>query len=103
MRFYDVEVYKSEKTGSDKLGNPIVTLAVLANGEGRKGTWTAEEIALDNRIVTKKLQKAITTVSKSSLSKAVSLRLNGELFDIEEVKGEDDDRWRIVYLKKYRG
>ncbi|OJG24329.1 hypothetical protein RU95_GL000015 [Enterococcus avium] len=35
------------------------------------------------------------------MEQAVCLELNGDQYSIEEIKGEDDDRWRIVYLKSY--
>ncbi|MGM0239870.1 hypothetical protein [Enterococcus sp. AZ103] len=101
MRFYPIALNIEKIVGEDKLHNPIVEHVFLDSGMGRKGTWTAEEIALDSRIVTKNLQKVITTLSNTSLKKATQLVLKEEEFTIENIKGEDDDRWRIVYVKNY--
>ena len=89
MNLYPIELFENKKIGQDKLHNPIYELSSFFVGEGRKSIWTATEISLDNRIVSKQLQKA------------VCLELNGDQYSIEEIKGEDDDRWRIVYLKSY--
>lgn len=101
MNLYPIELFENKKIGQDKLHNPIYELSSFYVGEGRKSIWTATEISLDNRIVSKQLQKAVTTLCRSRLEQAVCLELNGDQYSIEEIKGEDDDRWRIVYLKSY--
>ncbi|MGY3766837.1 hypothetical protein ACWOAH_09960 [Vagococcus vulneris] len=102
MRLYEIALFEKIKTGEkDRLGNDITEIKLFETGEGRKSTWTADEIALDSRIVTKKLQKVIATLSTKTLQKAFYLELNGNRFEIEEIKGEDDERWRVVYLKAY--
>lgn len=96
MRLFDICLFKSIPNGTDKLGNQVNKLTTFNTGEGRKSIWTAQEIALDSRIVSKKLQKIITTIDRKELVTATHLSLKNELFSIEEIKGEDDDRWRIV-------
>lgn len=101
MRLFDIELFKKEKNGVDKLGNPLYQFISFKTGEGRKSIWTAQEIALDSRIVTKKLQKIVTTLSREDLSKTDRLILKDEKFTIEEIKGEDDDRWRVISVTSY--
>lgn len=101
MNLHPIELFENKKKGEDKLHNPIYELSSFFVGEGRKSVWTATEISLDSRIVSKQLQKAVTTICRSDLRKANCLELNGDQYTIEEIKGEDDDRWRIVYLKSY--
>lgn len=102
MKLYPLTLNSEQKTGEvDKLGNPIIELSFLYEGEGRKSIWSAQEIALDARIVSKNLQKAITTIQRKTLLTASQVVLNGSKYAIEEIKGEDDDRWRILYLKSY--
>ena len=85
----------------DKLGNPITELSSFFVGEGRKSIWSSQELAFDERILSKKLQKAITTIKKEKLLEATKIVLNNDSYSLEEIKGEDDDRWRVVYLKAY--
>lgn len=102
MRLLPIALYKKEKTGFDKLGNPQYETIPLKTGEGRKSIWTAQEVALDSRIVSKHLQKIITTISRDDLQDATRLTLNNEDFSVEEIEGEDDDRWRIVSVTSFR-
>ena len=66
MRFQPLSLYKNESLETDALGNPINTLDKFWQADGIFSSWTAQEIALDNRNVrsiTEKLspghQKAI--------------------------------------------
>ncbi|WP_430597309.1 hypothetical protein [Enterococcus sp. AZ177] len=101
MRLFEVTLKKREKTGLDKLGNPTYELTTFKKGEGRKSIWTVQEIALDSRIISKKMQKVITTLDRKYLLQASHLVLKGETFSIEDIKGEDDDRWRILSVISY--
>ncbi|GGD03693.1 hypothetical protein [Enterococcus wangshanyuanii] len=101
MRLFEVALKKKQKIDTDKLGNPIYELTTFKTGKGRKSIWTVQEIALDSRIVSKKMQKIITTLSREQLLQASHLSLKGETFSIEEIKGEDEDRWRILSVISY--
>ena len=101
MRLHEITLYKKISTSKDKLGNPIYDVLPFLKGEGRKSIWNATELAFDSRIISKKLIKIITTISKKSLSEASRLEIYDSSYSIEEIKGEDDDRWRVVYLKSY--
>lgn len=101
MRLYEIILKQKQQTAVDKLGNPIYELITFETGEGRKSIWTAQEIALDDRIVSKKMQKVITNLNRDNLQGASHLSLKGETFSIEEIKGEDDDRWRILSVISY--
>lgn len=104
MRLYPIILQKKVDTGDvDKLSNPIYRLAAYSvdNAFGRKSIFTAEEIALDSHIVTQNIQKAVTTIKRSDLLTCEVLTINDETFTVADIKGEDDDRWRIVYLKSY--
>lgn len=101
MRLFEIILKKKQKTGVDKLGNPMFELTTFKTGEGRKGIWTVQEIALDSRIISKKMRKVITTLDRKYLLQASHLVLKGEIFSIEDIKGEDDDRWRILSVISY--
>lgn len=104
MRLYPVLLREKVATETtDKLGNVIHEIRDMdvLGAEGRKSIFTNAEIALDARIVTQNIQKAVTTISRADLSKAFLFVINGESFTITDIKGEDDDRWRVIYLKSY--
>lgn len=102
MRLHSIALLKKVDTGEkDKLGNPITELSPFFYGQGRKSIWTSQELAFDSRITSKNLQKAITTIKREKLLEASKIVLNSEAFSLEEIKGEDEDRWRVIYLKSY--
>lgn len=101
MRLFEITLLKKEESGIDKLGNTTYQIVPFKKGEGRKSIWTAQEIALDTRIVTNNLQKIITTIDQTDLAESSCLVLNEEKFKIQEIKGEDDDRWRVISVTSY--
>ena len=101
MRFQPLSLYKSEPLETDVLGNPINTLEKFWQSEGRFSSWTAQEIALDNRNVTVNNRKILTRASKSYLEQADKVKFEGRYYSVKEVKGSDYDRWRILIVDRY--
>ena len=101
MRFQHLSLYKSEPLETDALGNPINTLEKFGQSEGRFSSWTAQEIALDNRNVTANNRKLVTRASKSYLEQADKVKFEDRYYSVKEVKGSDYDRWRILIVDRY--
>lgn len=104
MRLFPLFLYADSATGEDPLGNPINELVQIGEDEdyeGRFSSWTAEEIALDDRNVTVNNRKIITKTSKERLSQANKLKFDGMYHDIKDIKGDDYGRWRIVVVNRY--
>ena len=70
MRFSPLFLFSYQENGRDALGNPIKQLAKTGEADGLISPWTAEEIALDVREVTKLNRKIITRASRASLEQA---------------------------------
>ncbi len=106
MRFYPLKIFAEVATGErDELGNDITELKLISECTGRLSTWTAEEIALDTRNVTKTSRKIITEAKKSDVRKANYITLNDtgkeNSYKVGDIKGTDDDRWRILVVTIY--
>lgn len=101
MRFQPLSLYKNESLETDALGNPINTLDKFWQADGIFSSWTAQEIALDNRNVTINNRKIITRASKSYLEQADKVKFEDRYYSVKEVKGSDYDRWRILIVDRY--
>lgn len=101
MIFRPLLFFKNEQTGSDPLGNPINELVPIGEAEGRFSTWTAEEIALDNREITVNNRKIITRASAAVLETVDKIKFEGKYHSITQIKGDDYVRWRILVVNRY--
>ncbi|MCO7128397.1 hypothetical protein NIE88_21995 [Sporolactobacillus shoreicorticis] len=101
MRFLPLYLFANQQTGSDPLGNPINELVQRGESVGRFSSWTAEEIALDNRKVTQNNRKIITRATKADLLSADKIKFEDLYHSITEIRGDDTTRWRIVVVNRY--
>lgn len=101
MRFLPLFLYANQQTGSDQLNNPIYELVNIGESIGRFSSWTAEQIALDQRDVTKNNRKIITRSSKETLLQADKVKFDGLYYSITEIRGDDYNRWRILIVNRY--
>lgn len=61
MRYFTIAFLTEETTGTDVLGNPVTEwLTAKTRYRGRFTEWSAEEIALEGREVTKSQRKLLT-------------------------------------------
>ena len=107
MIFHPLVLHKLVKTGErDKLGNDKTVEQFFKECGGRFSSWTSTEIALDVRGITKTSRKIITTTVLSDLQATDVLYLkdgvSDEPFKINEIKGSDADRWRILVVESYK-
>ncbi|MCO7128393.1 hypothetical protein NIE88_21975 [Sporolactobacillus shoreicorticis] len=101
MRFLPLYLFANQQTGLDPLGNPINELVRTGESIGRFSSWTAEEIALDNRQVTQNNRKIITRATKADLLSADKIEFEDRYHSITEIRGDDTTRWRIVVVNRY--
>jgi hypothetical protein len=101
MILHPLFLYENQQVGSDALGNPINERIMFLEGDGRFSSWTSEEIALDNRDVTKNNRKILTWVKREHLERAEYVKIDGKYHKVTEIKGDDYQRWRIVVVDRY--
>lgn len=101
MRFQPLFLIGEIIIGEDVLGNSITAPGVISESSGRFSSWTSEEIALDQRDVTKNNRKIITRAKKSDLVLAHKVQIDGKYHSITEIKGDDTSRWRIIVVNRY--
>lgn len=101
MRFFSIEFYANQVTGTDSLGNQESELVKIYTSKARYSPWTIEEIDVDGRDITKQNFKILTKAKLSAIEKATAVDISGSKHKIESVK--DYGRWRCIVLKgKYR-
>jgi hypothetical protein len=101
MIFKPLFLFAKQETGKDALGNPIYELVQIGKSEGRFSSWTSEEIALDVRSVTVNNRKILTPCTKELLEQADKVQFEGLYHSINEIKGDDTTRWRILVVNRY--
>lgn len=101
MRFLPLLLYGNQQTGSDQLNNPIYELVPIGESTGRFSSWTAKEVALDNRDLTVNNRKIITQSKKETLIQADKVKIDGLYYSVIEIVGDDYSRWRIVVVNRY--
>jgi hypothetical protein len=93
--------FRNEETGRDPLNNPINELVQVGDSEGRFTSWTSEEIALDNRDVTRNNRKIITKAKAADLKNVDKVKFEGKYHDLTDIRGDDYMRWRIILVNRY--
>lgn len=100
MRWQTFSVYHNEATGTDELGNIITEPKEYAEITGRFTPWTAEEIQLEERELTKNARKIITPAQRSFFNGATLIVQEAQAYEITQVK--DLGKFRVLYVKEYR-
>ncbi|MGO5010796.1 hypothetical protein ACTQ5K_02760 [Niallia sp. Sow4_A1] len=101
MRFLPLLLYGKQQTGSDQLNNPIYELVQIGESTGRFSSWTAKEVALDNRDITVNNRKIITQAKKETLIQVDKVKIDELYHSVTEIIGNDYSRWRIVVVNRY--
>ena len=101
MRFLPLFFYGNQQTGSDQLNNPIYENVLIGESLGRFSSWTAKEVALDNRDVTVNNRKIITKAKKETLLQVNQVELDGLYYSVKDIIGDDYSRWRILVVNRY--
>ena len=103
MRYFTVAFLTKETTGTDMLGNPITKwLTAKTRYRGLFTEWSAEEIALEGREVTKSQRKLLTDAPLSVCRAADGVQADsGETFRVQSVK-DLHGRWRLLYVERWR-
>jgi hypothetical protein len=101
MKFKPLFLYAEQETGKDILGNPIKEFVQIEESEGLFSSWTSKEIALDVREITIHNRKILTPCSKELLEQAEKVKFEDKYHSINEIKGDDTSRWRIIVVNRY--
>lgn len=101
MRMEPLLFYGRMVVGRDQLGNDIYQNVLLSESVGRFSTWTTEEIALDTRNVTVNARKVITPARMFNMRFATAIKIGNKYHNIQEIKGDDYNRWRIIVVDKF--
>lgn len=101
MIFENAIFYKNAEVGFDELGNPIYQSILIGEYPSRISQWTAEELALEKRIVSQGERKLITTAKISVLKEVDSIVINGDEYAQITLKS-DFKRWRLCHMKAYK-
>ncbi|MBC1272684.1 hypothetical protein [Listeria booriae] len=101
MRLSPIFLFRKVETGKDELLNPITSLEKFGESVGRFSNWSAEEIALDTRGVTKTTRKILTRLSKVDCDAADVVELEGDRYEKTELT-KNYGRWRLMIVTKYR-
>lgn len=100
MRFKKLELYENNVTGTDVLGNEITVPVLIGAYQGLVTSWTAEEIALLDREVTRTQRKLMTDAPISEIKKAEKIRIDDKDYSFVMMK-TDSVRWRVCQVKDY--
>lgn len=100
MKMQTCELLTEESNSKDILGNPISTVAVLKTTCGFFSPWTAEEVALLGRDITSSQRQLLVLSTTETVKKAVSVRINNTVYDIDSV--EDLGRFRKLIVSGSR-
>ncbi|WP_419955936.1 hypothetical protein ACN6MT_11345 [Neobacillus niacini] len=108
MIFQPLYLYAKKQIGIDELGNSISKLDLFKESEGMFSSWTNKELSADNisfaannRSVTVENRKIITKALKSDLLISEKIKFDGKYHNINEIKGDDTSRWRILIVNRY--
>ncbi len=102
MRYFRVQMLRKVNNGQDVLGNPTGTLE--ASDEHYRGgftVWTAEDVQILGRDVTKTQQKMITDAPLSVCLAAAGVRTERGDFRILSVS-DLNGRWRLLVVEQWR-
>lgn len=104
MRYFPIQLLAltADDTGeSDVLGNPVLSEQTLGKFRGRWTEWTAEEVQLDGRHITKGARKLLTNAPLLLCRKAAFVDTGAEVYRITD--GLDlNGRWRALIVERYR-
>lgn len=93
---------KKEKTGEDKLGNPIYEDMEVKSTTSRFSPWTEEQINLEGYEVTKNEQEYIIPIPYSAFPECHYVELEEKRLEITQ-KMDLTPRFTLVRVKKYKG
>lgn len=90
-----------EKVGEDALKNPIYEWVTICRTRARFTPWTDEQIALDDREVTRNEQRFIIPIPHHRFPKCERAMLDGIEQEIKQVI-ELSPRWTAIQVKVYK-
>lgn len=90
-----------EKVGEDVLKNPIYEWMTICVTRARFTPWTDEQIALDDREVTKNEQRFIIPIPYHCFPKCQKAVIDGIEQEIKQII-ELSPRWTAIQVKVYK-
>lgn len=90
-----------EKVGEDALKNPVYEWKTVKTTRARSTPWTDEQIALDEREVTKNEQCFIIPLPRHRIPKCQRAVIDGIEQDITQII-DLSPRWTAIQVKVYK-
>lgn len=90
-----------EKVGEDALKNPVYEWNTVCETRVRSTPWTDEQIALDDRGVTRNEQRFIIPIPYHRFPKCQKAVIDGREQDITQVI-DLSPRWTAIQVKVYK-
>lgn len=102
MKYLSIQLMYNQATEKDVLGNIVENLQPSTKEFiGRFTEWTADEVNIKGRDVTKSQRKMLTSASLDECRTARAVFVNNETYKIKDVK-DLQCRWRMLYLEKWK-
>lgn len=92
---------KKVKTGEDQLGNPVYDWIDVARTTARFTPWTDEQIALEDREVTRNEQRFVIPIPYSFFPGCDRAVLNGCKQDIKQ-RIDLSPRYTVIQVRAYK-
>ena len=89
------------KVGEDALKNPVYEWRTVFETVARHTPWTNEQIAVEDREVTKNEQRFIIPVPFSAFPRCERAILDGHELDILQII-DLSPRWTVIQVKVYK-
>lgn len=90
------------RVGEDALRNPIYTYQEVKKTRARITPWTDEQIALEDREVTKNEQRLVIPIPYQKFPECQRVCIDGHEQDITQII-DLSPRFTLVQIRKYRG
>lgn len=94
------ELWEEQVVGLDELGNEKTKLRKVSETKYWGVDWSLEEIKVLGRAYTESRRSIALAAPLEAVKRAQLVKLDGQLFNIEEVA--EARRWRLATVKRYR-
>lgn len=104
MKLDDLFFCAYKTIGEDALYNPIKRLVKIGDPNGQQGrftSWSKEDVDVEGREVTKSTRKLITPADLEDCQAADKVLVDGLLYSVKEVRGDEYTRWRLLIVDKH--
>lgn len=100
MMYHEAAVLVEDVVGEDELGNEILEYVEIPLGPVRLTEWTAEDVSVYGREITKGSRKVLLKPILDSWEGINYITINQEQYEILDIK--IGHRWIILVIRGYR-